>query len=205
MLKRWPGIASIVVVLTILGASIAYAQQTVSITASEFAFDSATYTVQAGEEVQFEITNTGQFPHDVRIEGQGVTFEAVPGDANVAPGQSATASFTFNTPGTYQMWCPVPGHRQQGMEASFVVTAAAAATPSTAAPAPTPSTVAPAATATPSTAAPSVAAPTPTPSTAAPATLPRTGGFAIPAGLAVIGSGMLIGLGWLARRRGTTD
>jgi plastocyanin len=185
MFGRLPAILSFVVVLTILGASIAYAEQTVKVTFTEFKFDAATYTVPAGEKITFDMANAGRFPHDIRIEGQGVTFEAIPANGNVATGQSASASFTFNTPGTYQMWCPVGTHRAQGMEATFIVTAAGA----------------------PATAAPAAAAPAaaPAPSAVAPATLPRTGGPALPVGMAVIAGGLVAGLGWLSRRRGTAD
>jgi LPXTG-motif cell wall-anchored protein len=47
---------------------------------------------------------------------------------------------TFNTPGTYEFYCPVGNHRAQGMVATFTVTAAAGAAAAPAAPAAAPAT-----------------------------------------------------------------
>src|SRR5215208_4949913 len=104
-----------------LGPGLASAQQDTRVTLTEYTISPNPITVRAGERVRFMANNpaTSQRPHDLRIEGQGVAFEVVPGDGNIAAGQSATAEMTFNTLGTYQMWCPVGNHRQQGMEGQF--------------------------------------------------------------------------------------
>jgi LPXTG-motif cell wall-anchored protein len=160
-----------------IGLAPAYAQQEVRVGLTEYTITPNPITVRAGERVRFTASNTGARPHDLHIEGQGVAFEVVsdPG-VHIPAGQTATAEFTFNAVGTYQMWCPVGDHREQGMEGNFVVVAAGAAAPPTR-PAPAPAQ--------------------------APRQLPRTGdpGIALTFGaLAAAGAG-LASLGLIIRRR----
>jgi plastocyanin len=137
--------------------------------ASEFQFQPTSITVPAGQPVTFQLTNSGQFPHNLHIEGQGVVFDLVPGGINVNPGQTTSGTFTFTTAGTYDFWCPVGNHRQRGMVGTLTVTAAAGA------PAPVQT----------------------------PGALPRTGDATTAApGGALLGGALLVGLGWLLRRRG---
>jgi uncharacterized cupredoxin-like copper-binding protein len=168
------------------GGGVAYADpdQDVRVGLADFTISPNPITVRAGEKVIFTGNNMGQRNHDLHIEGPGVAFEIVPGsDMHIPPGQTAMGEMTFNTPGTYQMWCPVGNHREMGMEGSFVVLAAAAAP-------------APAAAAQP--ARPPAQVPA-----QAPRALPRTGeaGTDVMLGtLAAAGIG-LMGLGVLRRRR----
>jgi uncharacterized cupredoxin-like copper-binding protein len=104
-----------------LNVGAALAQQQAQITLNEWSIQPASITVAAGERVQFRIMNTGERIHDLRIEGMGVTFEAVPGSDSIQPGQSAAVNFTFAQAGTYEMYCPVGQHRQAGMDGTFMV------------------------------------------------------------------------------------
>ena len=122
------------IVVAALGSSTALADQTFSVKLVDFAFQPNAFTVKAGEKVTFQAQNSGQRPHNIEIEGSGVKWLLVEG-GNVAPGASATGTATFNTPGTYEFYCPVGNHRAQGMTATFTVTAAAAAAAPAAAPA----------------------------------------------------------------------
>jgi len=110
-----------------VGPAVAYADQDVRVGLADYSITPNPITVWAGERVRFIANNTGERNHDLRIEGQGVTFEIVSGsDSHVPPGQTATAEFTFNRAGTYQMWCPVFDHRERGMDGNFIVAAATA-------------------------------------------------------------------------------
>ena len=132
MSTRRAGLVSFVGGLLLLGAGVAYADpdQDVTLRLDEWLIEPASVSVRAGEKVRFVANNTGQRPHDVHIEGQGVMMQVVPGgDNHVAAGQTATFEFTFDRPGTYQMWCPVGNHREQGMQGTFMVTAAGGAAP----------------------------------------------------------------------------
>ena len=109
----------------------------------------------------------------------------------------ATFEFTFTTPGSYQMWCPVGNHRAQGMEGTFVVTAAAAGAPAAQ---PSPKPAAPAAQPSPKPAG--QAAPAPSPAQA-PQALPRTGdpGATLLVGVLGVAGAALFSAGAALRRR----
>jgi LPXTG-motif cell wall-anchored protein len=156
--------------LTVGGSvSAVYAQSTATVVMTEFAFNPARMVVSAGRDT-FVLRNSGQFPHNLHIEGNGVSMD-VKTDGPVAAGQSFSGAVTL-APGTYDVWCPVGMHRQQGMVGTLTVAGAAAGG----------------------------AAQVPT-------ALPRTGDAAPDPGVAQVGvvAGLLlIGAGWLARRRATT-
>jgi len=90
-------------------------------TAVEFAFQPSTVRTGSGA-VTFNLRNDGQFPHNIRIDGMDSDVFA----ANLSSGQSATATVTL-APGTYAFWCPVPTHRERGMEGTLTVAGAQAA------------------------------------------------------------------------------
>jgi uncharacterized cupredoxin-like copper-binding protein len=92
------------------------AAQEVEVGLTEFEIDMPA-SVAAGD-VTFNISNMGTFPHNFEIEGEGVE-EVLPED--LAPGESGTLEVTLE-PGTYTIYCPVEGHRGEGMETELEVT-----------------------------------------------------------------------------------
>lgn len=99
---------------------VASAQTVVNMSMVEFAFQPSTVSV-SGTTVTFNARNDGQFPHNIAIDGQdGSLFPE-----NLTAGQSASATITL-PPGTYTFYCPVPGHRERGMEGTLIVGAAQA-------------------------------------------------------------------------------
>jgi plastocyanin len=89
--------------------------ETVALTESDFAIDPAEPTVAAGT-VTFEISNDGQSPHNIEIEGNGIeelsdTFE---------PGASGELTVELE-PGTYEMYCAIGNHRDLGMDGEVTV------------------------------------------------------------------------------------
>jgi uncharacterized cupredoxin-like copper-binding protein len=107
--------------------------------ADALTFDPDEFTVLAGQAISVEFTAEPAVEHDLVIEGaadHGSTGEAghgahvadghatADGDLHVAHADAGTtthASFTIDTPGTYEMYCSVPGHRQSGMTATLSV------------------------------------------------------------------------------------
>ena len=111
-------------VLTIgLGAGVVYAQATNTVVMREFSFTPSAMTVSGGAS-RWTLQNAGQFPHNVHIEGNGVSMDVKP-DGPVPGGQTFTAAVNL-TPGRYDVWCPVGNHREQGMVGTLTVAGAAA-------------------------------------------------------------------------------
>ena len=65
----------------------------------------------------FKVTNDGQIPHALEVEGQGVEQKTAP----IQPGSSATLTVDLPKNGSYEVYCPIDDHRSKGMEASMAV------------------------------------------------------------------------------------
>jgi plastocyanin len=81
----------------------------------DIAYAEAPGEAPAGE-LEVEIVNEGNLPHNV-------VFEGVRGDSEIAEaegGETATGSVELDA-GTYTYYCSVPGHREAGMEGELAV------------------------------------------------------------------------------------
>jgi LPXTG-motif cell wall-anchored protein len=105
------------------GAAAVYAQSTTTVVMDEFSFTPDRMVVAAGRDT-FALQNSGRFPHNVHIEGNGVSVDVKP-DGPVAGGDSFSGAVTL-APGAYDVWCPVGNHREQGMIGTLTVAGAAA-------------------------------------------------------------------------------
>lgn len=105
------------------GALAVDADQSVTMSATEFAFAPNNISVTPGQTVHITVTNDGKFPHSLTIQGGGVNASL---PDNLAPGQSGTLDVTFTQPGSISFWCPIPGHRERGMEGTIQVAGASA-------------------------------------------------------------------------------
>ena len=77
-------------------------------------FDKTTLKAKAGT-VTINFDNPSSVPHAVEIEGNGVEEET---DTVTNGKASVTAELK---PGTYEFYCPVSDHREQGMEGELTV------------------------------------------------------------------------------------
>ncbi|HSO99018.1 MAG TPA: cupredoxin domain-containing protein [Solirubrobacteraceae bacterium] len=94
------------------------AGQTVHLSAvpGRLSFSTTHLTAKAGT-VTVSMSNPSSFPHGVSIQGHGIaTGGKVVGHGGVS---SITAKLRA---GTYTFYCPVPGHRQAGMQGTITVT-----------------------------------------------------------------------------------
>jgi len=89
--------------------------ETVAISETEFALDPADATVAAGP-VTIEVTNDGGTTHNLEVEGNGV--EEITSD--LAPGDSEPLELDLQ-PGSYEMYCAIGTHKDQGMEGTLTV------------------------------------------------------------------------------------
>jgi plastocyanin len=111
-------------VLTIgSGAAAVYAQSTATVVMQEFSFNPGRMVVSAGRDT-FTLENSGRFPHNVHIEGNGVSLDLKP-DGPVPGGESFSGAVNLPA-GTYDIWCPVSNHREQGMTGTLTVAGTAA-------------------------------------------------------------------------------
>jgi plastocyanin len=90
--------------------------ETVDVSLADFTIDPANPTVAAGP-VTFAVTNDGQAPHNLEVEGNGVE-EVLPAD--LAGGESGELTVDLQ-PGTYEWYCPVGNHAAMGMEGELTV------------------------------------------------------------------------------------
>ena len=95
------------------------AVQTIQISEKDFSLNPSTVTLPKAGTYEFNVTNDGQTTHALEIEESGGGAEAESGD--IEPGQSKTMRFTFSAAGSYEMYCPVDGHKDQGMKGSIMV------------------------------------------------------------------------------------
>lgn len=99
----------------------ASAGQMIEISATEFAFDPPTIKLDGAGEYTFRLTNDGGALHALEIEGAGI--EEATTDS-IGPGETAEVTVELQE-GEYEIYCPVDGHRDMGMEGTLVVGGAA--------------------------------------------------------------------------------
>jgi plastocyanin len=68
----------------------------------DFGYEPAELSATAGSEVTLELTNSGEFPHTFTIDGVADSME-------IAPGESATVTFTPSDAGMLTFFCTVHG------------------------------------------------------------------------------------------------
>jgi plastocyanin len=78
-------------------------------------YDQTQLTASAGT-VTIDFTNMSSVPHNVTIEGNGVSSEGT--DTITSSSTSTTVDLQ---PGTYTFFCSVDSHRAAGMEGTLVV------------------------------------------------------------------------------------
>ncbi len=80
----------------------------------EFRFNPTSITVNKGDRVKIIFENVGTIVHDLNIDGYGRT-------EIISAGSTDTIEFVAGKAGIVDMWCSVAGHKEAGMEGSFVV------------------------------------------------------------------------------------
>jgi plastocyanin len=97
--------------------------KTIQISEIDFKLQPASVTIGAPGVYTFHAVNNGSTEHALEIEGEGVETET----ENIAPGESADLKVELKK-GTFEMYCPVDGHKDMGMKGSIAVGGAAAGT-----------------------------------------------------------------------------
>ena len=92
------------------------AVQTVEVSETEFRLEPATFTLDEPGTYTFRAVNDGSVDHALEVEGGGVEEET----DTIAPGESGELTVELGA-GTYELYCPIGNHREQGMEGSVEV------------------------------------------------------------------------------------
>jgi plastocyanin len=92
-------------------------QQTIQISEQEYSLNPATVTVSKTGTYEFMVTNNGKIAHALEIEGNGVEEKI----GEIQPGAGATLRVTLTKDGSYDLYCPIDGHRSQGMKSTVTV------------------------------------------------------------------------------------
>jgi uncharacterized cupredoxin-like copper-binding protein len=92
------------------------AGQTVQVSEKEFKITLPSTTLKPGS-YTFDLSNDGKIPHDLTIDGPGVSKAHTP---VINGGQHATLKVKLAA-GEYDFYCSVPGHKQLGMDVKVKV------------------------------------------------------------------------------------
>ena len=92
------------------------ASETIALTETEFKIDPAQVEVKKAGVVEFQVENAGGVTHALEVEGGDLEEEA----EDIAPGDSATLKVDLPA-GTYELYCPIGDHEDQGMTAELTV------------------------------------------------------------------------------------
>ena len=96
--------------------SAAAAGTPVTMSLVDFALEPKTVQLDAPGTYTFTVTNNGQTSHALEIEGNGVEEET----DTLSPGDSGEVTVELAA-GEYELYCPIDGHRANGMEGTLVV------------------------------------------------------------------------------------
>ena len=91
--------------------------KTVSVHETEYKLSPNTISLSKAGTYVFKGVNDGTTTHGLAVEGKGVDQEI----ASIAPGSSGTLKVTLSKAGTYEIYCPVDGHKALGMKGEVTV------------------------------------------------------------------------------------
>ena len=91
--------------------------RTIQISEKEFSLTPSHITISATGTYAFKAVNDGTTTHALEVEGNGVEEKT----SDISPGSTKTLRVTFSKDGSYDIYCPIDGHRQQGMKGVVVV------------------------------------------------------------------------------------
>jgi plastocyanin len=93
------------------------AAQTVTVSEAEYSLTPNKIQISEPGSVAIKVRNIGHVAHALEIEGNGVKEEI---DA-LQPGASATLTVKLTKTGSYELYCPIDGHRAKGMAGTLQV------------------------------------------------------------------------------------
>jgi len=98
------------------GSTSGSASDEIPVQLADYTITPSTLSPREGGTITLSIINNGPSSHALEIEGNGVEEET--GTINTGDRAKLTVDLK---PGTYEMYCPIDGHRQRGMEGTIAV------------------------------------------------------------------------------------
>ncbi|HLF41252.1 MAG TPA: cupredoxin domain-containing protein [Acidimicrobiia bacterium] len=86
----------------------------ITVKAKEFSFDPEVIELKAGKAATIVLENVGAIEHDITVDDPALKIAA-------APTKTAKGTLKISSPGEYDFYCSVPGHRASGMEGTVRV------------------------------------------------------------------------------------
>jgi plastocyanin len=90
--------------------------KTIQVKETEFTLNPSEITLDKPGTYVFKAVNPGNTAHALEVEGQGIEEET----EEIQPGQDAELKVKLAA-GTYELYCPVDGHKEEGMEGKVIV------------------------------------------------------------------------------------
>ena len=91
--------------------------KTVTVHETEYKLNPNTISLAKTGTYSFKDVNDGTITHALAVEGNGVDARI----SSVAPRSSGTLKVTLPKAGTYEIYCPVDGHKGLGMEGKITI------------------------------------------------------------------------------------
>ena len=91
--------------------------KTVSVHETEYKLNPNTISLAKPGTYVFKGINDGTITHSLAVEGNGVDMDA----SGISPGSSGTLKVTLPKAGTYEIYCPIDGHKGLGMKGTVTV------------------------------------------------------------------------------------
>ena len=96
---------------------------TVTVHETEYKLNPNTVALTKPGTYAFNAVNDGTIAHALEVEGNGVEQKI----SEIQPGKSSTLKVTLPKKGTYELYCPVDGHKALGMKGKITVGVSGAA------------------------------------------------------------------------------
>lgn len=113
-----PGTATSATAASAAASSAQSGGQIVKLSLTEYRITPATVTAKPGVPITIVASNAGSISHALFLTGGDVNVHTA--DFAYQPGQAESVSVTL-VAGTYTFFCPVDGHRAQGMVGTLIV------------------------------------------------------------------------------------
>jgi uncharacterized cupredoxin-like copper-binding protein len=96
--------------------------KTVTVHEVEYKLSPSTISLTKPGTYVFKGVNDGTTTHSLAVEGNGIDQDGT----GISPGSSGTLKVTLSKAGTYEIYCPIDGHKDLGMKGTITVGTAGA-------------------------------------------------------------------------------